>query len=250
MKKEQYRYQLNKNSEVLAMGAKTRALKAAFPYTIPVLTGYIFLGAAYGILMNSKGYSLGLTVLMSIITYAGSMQFVAVNLLAAAFNPLYAFLLTLMINARHLFYGISMLNRFSGTGKKKIYLVFGLTDETFSLLCSTEPPQGIDRNWFMFFVTLLDHLYWITGSILGGVVGAMVSFNTKGIDFVMTALFVVILTNQWKSQKHHSPAIIGLGVTAACLFFFGSIHFMIPSMVMIIVILTLFKAPIERKAAE
>lgn len=232
------------------MNEKTKALQAAFPHTIPVLTGYIFLGMAFGILMTSKGYSLGLTVLMSVITYAGSMQFVAISLLAAAFNPLYAFLLTLMVNARHLFYGVSMLKKFSGTGRKKPYLVFGLTDETFSILCSAEPPQRVDRNWFMFFITLLDHSYWIIGSAVGGLLGAIVSFNTKGIDFVMTALFVVILTNQWKSQKHHSPAIIGIAAAVLCLLWFGPSHFIIPSMIMIVMLLTLFKKPIERKVAE
>jgi len=225
---------------------KTNALKAAFPRTIPILTGFLFLGFAFGILMNSKGYSAGWSILMSACIYAGAMQFVAVTLLSSAFNPLNAFIITLVINARHLFYGISMLEKFSTAGKKKPYLIFGLVDETFSILCSTEPPPGVDRNWFMFFVTMLNQIYWITGATLGGILGSMVSFNTKGIDFVMTALFVVIFINQWKSQQQHSPALVGLAASAFCLLVFGAKSFIIPAMMLIIVVLTLFRKPIEK----
>jgi len=225
---------------------KTEALKAAFPKTIPILTGFIFLGFAFGILMNSKGYSPGWSILMSVFIYAGAMQFVAVNLLISAFNPLNAFIITLVINARHLFYGVSMLEKYGGAGKKKPYLIFGMVDETFSVLCSTEPPAGVDRYWFMFFVTLLDHIYWVAGTALGAVFGAMVAFNTKGIDFVMTALFVVIFINQWKSQQQHSPAFVGLAVSAVCLLIFGAKGFIIPAMIFIVAVLTLFKKPIEK----
>jgi 4-azaleucine resistance transporter AzlC len=225
---------------------KTNALKAAFPHTIPILTGFLFLGFAFGILMNSKGYSTGWSILMSACIYAGAMQFVAVNLLSSAFNPLNAFIITMVINARHLFYGISMLEKFNAAGKKKPYLIFGLVDETFSVLCSTEPPAGVDRYWFMFFVTLLNHIYWMAGTALGGILGSMVSFNTKGIDFVMTALFVVIFINQWKSRQQHSPALVGLAASAFCLLVFGVKGFIVPAMMLIIVVLILFKKPIEK----
>lgn len=221
------------------MNNKTRAFKAAFPYTIPVFTGFIFLGIAYGILMNSKGYGVGWSILMSLMAFGGSAQYVAVTFLTSVFNPLYALLMTLMINARHLFYGISMLDKYKNTGIFKPYLIFGLCDETFSIVCSTEPPEGVDRNWFNFFITLLNHSYWVLGSALGGILGSMVSFNTKGLDFVLTALFVVIFVEQWKTQKDHKPAIIGVLSSVICLVIFGPSIFIIPSMIVILVVLTL-----------
>lgn len=231
------------------MEQKIKALKAAFPLTIPVMTGFLFLGSAYGILMDSKGYHFGWSIFTSLIVFAGSMQFVAINLLTSAFNPVNAFLMTLMVNARHLFYGLSMLGKYQDTGKKKPYLIFGLIDETFSILCSTEAPEGVDKNWFIFFVTLLNHIYWVTGSAIGGILGSLVSFDTKGIDFVMTALFVVIFINQWRSQRDHAPALIGLGATALCLITFGPSGFIIPAMVLIVAALTLFRKPIEKGAS-
>lgn len=223
------------------MRVKTKALKAAFPHTIPVLTGFLFLGIAYGILMNSKGYGFGWTVLMSSLAFAGSAQYVAIYFLTSVFNPIYALLLTLVVNARHLFYGISLLDKYKDTGKFKPYLIFGLCDETFSIICSTDPPEGIDRNWFMFFITLLDHCYWVLGSALGGLLGYMVSFNTKGLDFVLTALFVVIFIGQWKTQENHGPAVIGVVCTIICLAIFGQGNFIIPSMIAILAVLTIFR---------
>lgn len=221
------------------MNEKIKALKAAFPYTIPVFTGFIFLGIAYGILMKSKGYGVGWTALMSFMAFAGSAQYVAITFLTSAFNPIYALLMTLMVNARHLFYGISMLDKYKDTGRLKPYLIFGLCDETFSILCSTDSPDGVDRNWFAFFITLLNHSYWVLGSILGGLLGSIVSFNTKGLDFVLTALFVVIFVGQWKSQKNHKPAIIGVLCSVLCLVIFGPHNFIIPSMIAILAILTI-----------
>jgi 4-azaleucine resistance transporter AzlC len=228
------------------MQEKTKALKAAFPYTLPVMTGYMFLGIAFGILMNSKGYHFGWSTFMSIFIFAGSMQYVAINLLTTAFNPLNAFLMTLMVNARHLFYGLSLLGKFNEAGKKKPYLMFGLVDETFSILCSTEPPEGVNRGWFMFFVTFLNHIHWVTASAIGGILGSLVSFDTRGIDFVMTALFVVIFINQWKSQSQHAPALIGIGASVACLLVFGPGNFILPAMILIIVALTLYRKPFEK----
>lgn len=228
----------------------TRALKAAFPHTIPIFTGFIFLGIAYGILMNSKGYGFGWTVLMSFIVFAGSAQYVAISLLTSVFNPIYALLLTLMVNARHLFYGISMLEKYQNTGKFRPYLIFGLCDETFSIICSTEPPPGVDRKWFMFFVTMLDHGYWVLGSAIGSLLGYMVSFNTRGLDFVLTALFVVIFIGQWKTQKSHSPAVIGVGCSIICLVIFGSSNFIIPSMIAILAILTIFRKKLAKEGLQ
>ncbi|MDF2614790.1 MAG: hypothetical protein K0S71_2576 [Clostridia bacterium] len=217
------------------------ALKAAFPHTIPVFTGFIFLGIAYGILMKSKGYGVYWTILMSLVAFAGSAQYVAITFLTSVFNPVYALLMTLMVNARHLFYGISMLDKYKDTGKFKPYLIFALCDETFSIICSAEPPEGVDRNLFMFFITLLDHSYWVLGSALGGLLGSMISFNTKGLDFVLTALFIVIFVGQWKAQKNHKPAITGVLCSIICLIIFGQNSFIIPSMAAILAVLSLFR---------
>lgn len=223
------------------------ALRAAFPHTIPVMLGYLFLGAAFGILLNSKGYGWGWAVLMSVLIYAGSMQFVAIGLLSGPFLPLQAALMTLMVNARHTFYGISMLERFKSMGKKKPYMIFSLTDETFSLLCSARAPEGVDEDRFLFWVSLLDQLYWVIGAAAGGLIGSLVSFNTKGIDFVMTALFTVIFVDQWENDRNHFPALVGLGGSVLCLAVFGPGNFILPSMVLIAAVLSLFGKASERE---
>ncbi|MHB8129400.1 MAG: AzlC family ABC transporter permease [Mobilitalea sp.] len=227
------------------MNNKKAAFLAALPHTLPVFTGYMVLGAAYGILMDSKGFSLIWIILASVFVYAGSMQFVAVALLAAGFDPLGAILMTLAVNARHLFYGISMLDQYRGVGKIKPYLIYTLTDETFSIVCSALPPEGVERKWFYFFISLLDHIYWIVGSILGGILGSMINFNTKGIDFVLTALFVVILINQWKSTTNHLPAIIGIASAILCRILFGPSDFIVPAMISILFFVTVLKVPME-----
>ena len=221
------------------MEEKIKALKAAFPLTIPVFTGFIFLSIAYGILMNSKGYGVGWTLLMSLVVYAGSAQFVAVTFLTTAFNPIYALLMTLMINARHLFYGISMLDKYKDAGKLKPYLIFGLCDETFSIVCSKEPPEVVSDKWFRFFITLLNYTYWAVGSVIGSLLGNVVTFNTKGLDFVLTALFVVIFVGQWKSNKDHKAAIIGILCSVVSLVIFGPGGFIIPAMIAIIAVLSI-----------
>jgi len=182
-----------------------------------------------------------------LLIFAGSIQYISIALLTSAFNPLYTLLLTLMVNARHLFYGISMLERYKGAGRLKPYLVFGLTDETFSLLSAVEPPEGISRKWFQFFVTMLNHVYWVAGSALGNIIGSMISFNTKGLDFVLTALFVVIFIDQWRSTKNHIPALVGVGGSLLCLLIFGQENFMIPAMVLILVLLTALRKRIDRE---
>ncbi|MGF7144435.1 4-azaleucine resistance transporter AzlC [Anaerotaenia torta] len=232
------------------MKQHSAALKAAFPHTIPVLTGYLVLGTAYGILMNDKGFSLFWIVLASVFVYAGSMQFVTVALLAVGFDPLGAFLMTIAVNARHIFYGISMLNAYRGTGRMKPYLIFSLTDESFSILCSANIPEGVEKRWFYLFVSLLDHIYWVLGSILGGVLGSLLTINTRGIDFVLTALFVVILINQWRQTSNHLPALIGILSAIVCRLLFGASDFIIPSMICILLCVTILKKPMEQERKQ
>ncbi len=223
-----------------------KAFRAAFPRTIPIFAGFWFLGLTYGIYMNVSGFSFWYPMLMSLTIFAGSMEFVTVNLLLGAFNPLQAFLLTLMINARHLFYGISMLDKYKGTGWKKWYLIFGMCDESFSINYTADIPEDTDRGWFMFFVTLLNQFYWFFGSTLGGIFGSLLSFDTKGLDFVMTAMFVVIFLEQWLKDRTHVSALLGLGLSLLCLIFFGADTFIIPSMLAILGALTLLRRPIEK----
>jgi len=232
------------------MEEKKKALKAAFPHTIPVMTGYIVLGAAYGILMNSKGFGLVWALSMSLIVYAGSSQYVAITFLTSIFNPIYALLLTLMVNARHIFYGLSLMSKLKGTGRLKPFIIYWLSDETFSVLCAAEPPEGVNRGWFMFFISLLDYTYWSTGTIIGSLLGNMISFNTKGIDFALTALFVVIFVSQWKDKKRHEPALTGIICTVFCLIIFGQNNFVIPSMIAIISVLTLMRKKIEGETVK
>ncbi|AEG58357.1 azaleucine resistance protein AzlC [Desulforamulus ruminis] len=222
------------------------AFCAAFPYTVPILAGFLFLGIAYGIFMNSLGFSSIYPILMSLTIFAGSMEFVAANFLLMAFNPLNALFLTLMVNARHLFYGISMLDKYRGTGKKKVYLIYGMCDESFSINCTTDIPENVDKGWFMFFVTLLNHSYWVIGATIGGILGSLVQFNTEGLDFVMTALFVVIFIEQWMKEKTHHSALVGLGLSTVSLIIFGGNNFIIPAMLAILGILTIVRKPLEK----
>ena len=172
------------------------ALRAAFPFTIPIMAGFLFLGMTYGVYMVQSGFRFWYPMLTSLTVFGGSLEFVIVTLLQGAFNPLQALIMTLMIQARHLFYGITMLDRYRGTGLKKLYLIFGLCDETFSVNCAADIPPHVDRGWFMFFVTLLDQFYWFTGATVGALCGMLIRFNTRGLDFSMTALFVVIFMEQ------------------------------------------------------
>ncbi len=223
-----------------------QAFIAAFPYTVPILAGFVFLGIAYGIYMNASGFPAIYPILMGATIFAGSMEFVTVNLLLGMFEPLGAFLLTLMVNARHLFYGISMLDKYNGTGRKKYYLIFGMCDESFSINCTTNISEGVDKGWFMFFVTLLNHIYWVCGAALGAFLGPFVRFSTEGISFVMTALFVVIFLEQWMKETVHYSALIGLGITVLSLVIFGGENFIIPAMLMILFCLTIMRKPLER----
>lgn len=225
---------------------RRKALRAAFPYTIPIFAGFWFLGMIYGVYMNVSGFSFWYPMLMSLTIFAGSMEFVAVNLLLGAFNPLQALAMTLMINARHLFYGISMLDKYRGMGLKKIYLIFGLCDESFSINYTADIPEDVDRGWFMFFVTLLNQLYWVSGATLGGIFGSLIQFNTEGLEFVMVAMFVVIFLEQFLKEKRHESACVGLGLSLLCLIAFGRDDFIIPAMLAILGVLTLLRKPLEK----
>ncbi|MGN0293323.1 MAG: azaleucine resistance protein AzlC [Lachnospiraceae bacterium] len=228
-------------------GSVKKAFLTAFPHTIPIFAGFWFLGLTYGIYMNVSGFSFWYPLVMSLTIFAGSMEFITVNLLLGAFNPLQAFAMTLMINARHLFYGISMLDKYRGAGWKKFYLIFGMCDESFSINYAAEIPADVDRGWFMFFVTLLDHFYWVFGATLGGIFGSLIHFNTEGLDFAMTALFVVIFLEQWLKDTDHTSAVLGLALSLLCLIAFGADNFIIPSMIAILGILTLLRKPLEAK---
>lgn len=217
---------------------KWAALRHAFPKTVPVMAGYLVLGAAYGILMKVNGYGIGWAVFISVLVYAGSLQYLGISFFTAMVNPWYAFLMSLMLNARHLFYGISMLDKYKGTGRAKPYLIFALTDETFSVVCNENVPEGISKSRVYFFISLLDQLYWILGTLIGGLAGSVITFNTSGMDFALTALFTVIFVDQWKSGEGHKPALAGIIASAACVFFLGKDVFIIPAMFLILSMIT------------
>lgn len=222
-----------------------KALKVAFPHTLPILTGFLFLGLAYGVYMNISGFSFWYPMFMSAVIFGGSLEFIAVSLLLSPFAPVQTFVLALLIQARHLFYGLSMLDKFKGTGWKKPYLIFGMCDESFSINYTAAIPPDVDRSWFFFFVTLLNHLYWVAGATIGGIAGSYLHFNSNGLEFVMTAMFVAIFMSQWKKEKQHYTGVTGLLIPALCLALFGADNFMLPAMTCIVLLLTIFKAPLE-----
>ena len=214
------------------------------------MAGYLVLGLGFGVLLQTKGYGVGWALAMSALIYAGSMQYLAVDLLAGGATLVAAALMTFTVNARHLFYGISMVERYRDTGPAKPYLIFALTDETYSLVCSGEVPDGVDRKRYFFLVSLFDQLYWIAGSVLGALAGSVLPFDSTGIDFSMTALFLVVMTEQWRTTRDHRPALVGLGVSVACLVFFGADGFLIPAMIGITLALTLLRPALQPKGGE
>lgn len=233
------------------MDGKMQTIKKAFVDTIPVMTGYIVLGIGFGIVLETKGYGVGWAFAMSFFIYAGSLQFVAIDLLTGGAGLLTTALTSLMVNARHLFYGISMIDRYKGAGKKKPYMIFALTDETYSLVCSDPVEEDMSgRQRYYFLVSLFDQCYWVTGSVIGSLLGAIIPFNTEGIDFALTALFVTVFTEQWLSTKNHGPALVGAGASAACLLIFGADNFLIPAMVLITVLLTFMRKSAGKEAAD
>ena len=213
------------------------AVRAAFPATVPVMTGFLTLSIAYGILMRTNGYGPLWSTLMSAIGFGGSMQYVAITLLVTAFDPLQAFLLALMVNARHIFYGLSLLNKYKGLGGARFFMVFALCDETFSLVSTLEPPEGVERKDFYFWITLLDYLYWVGGTALGGLLGRFILFDTTGLDFALTALFVVLFLEQWKKPENRPFGLIGLACAGASLALFGADNLVIPAMALILAVL-------------
>ncbi len=229
---------------------KWNALKAAFPYTIPIFAGFWFLALAYGIYMNVSGFSFWYPMAMSAIIYGGSLEFVAVSMLLSPFAPVQTFLMTLMIQARHLFYGISMLDKYNHLGAKKLYIIYAMCDETFSVNYTAKIPDDVDRGWFYFFVSLLNQIYWVSGATIGGLLGSLIHFDTTGLDFVMTAMFVVIFMEQWMKEKHHFSELIGLIAAVGCLLLFGADNFMIPTMVCILAALSFLKKPIESRFGD
>lgn len=223
-------------------GKITRTLvRAAFIKSLPVMAGYVVLGIGFGILLKKSGYGLLWSFLISFTIYAGSMQYVAVSMLTSEASLISAALTTLMVNARHLFYGISMIEKYKDAGKRKPYLIFSLTDETYSILCGNDYPEGEDRHWYSFFVSLFNQCYWVMGSVLGSILGALITFHTAGIEFSMTALFVTVFVEQWLTSKNHLPALAGIFCSVCCLLIFGADGFLIPSMFAITLVLSLCK---------
>lgn len=219
-----------------------KIMKKAFIDTIPVLTGYLVLGFGFGIVLKANGYGILMAFVMSLMIYAGSMQYVAIGLLTSGASLITVALTTLMVNARHLFYGISMIDKYKNTGKRKPYLIFALTDETYSLVCNdtSDVPEENRKDYYL-LVSLFNQIYWIAGSLLGAAVGSVVKFNSEGIDFALTALFLTVFIEQWLSTKKHAPAMIGVGVSVICLLIFGSEKFLIPTMLIISLLLCLYK---------
>ena len=223
------------------MELRNRTIRQAFLKSIPVLAGYVVLGIGFGILMRDAGYGVLWTSAMSLFIYAGSLQYVGVGLLAGGASVLTTAITSLMVNARHLFYSISMIDKYKDSGKYKPYMIFALTDETYSLLCDGMTPSGVEPNQYRFLVSLFNHSYWVAGSIIGCLLGAVLPFSTEGIEFSMTALFVAAFTEQWLTTKDHVPALTGLICTLLCLIVFGRENFLIPAMLLITLVLTLLR---------
>jgi len=219
-----------------------RTAKLAFYKSLPVMAGYIVLGIGFGILLRNAGYGVLWAFAMSALIYAGSMQYVGVSLLSGGAAVITAILTTVMVNARHLFYSISMIERYRDSGKYKPYLIFALTDETYSLLCDGHVPKDADPDQYRFLVSLFDHTYWVTGCVLGSLLGSVLPFSTAGIEFSMTALFIASFTEQWLTAKDHIPALTGLLSSLLCLIVFGSERFLIPAMLLITLVLTLLRS--------
>lgn len=228
-----------------------RALLAAFPYTTPILAGFAFLGFAYGVYMNVMGFPFYYPFLLALVIFGGSLEFVAVSLLLAPFAPLATFLLALLIQARHLFYGLSLFDTYRGLGWKRFFLIYGLCDETFSIVFTAKRrlPRDVDRGWFMLWITWLNEGYWVLSALLGGLVGGMLPFDTTGLGFVMTAMFVVIFLEQWLHESCHATAMLGILAAGGCLALFGAQSFMVPAMVIILLALLLARRPLEQRYA-
>jgi len=224
---------------------KLKTLKAAFPLTVPVLMGYLTIGMAFGLMLDAIGYNVIWSFYMSLTVYAGSAQYLAVGLLASAAALSQVAFLTFLLNFRHLVYGLSMLEKFRGMGRRKFYMIFSLTDETYALLTSAQAPEGVEQKEFYFAVSLLNHFYWVVGSVLGSVAGALLNVNTAGIEFAMTALFLTIAVDQWTAVKKHHSAILGGGATLLCLKLVGRDNMLLPALVLMVGALLLLRGRLE-----
>ena len=224
-----------------------KSLAAAFPVTVPVLMGYLAIGMAFGFMLQAIGYNFIWAFFMSLTIYAGSGQYLGVSLLSSAAALSTVAVMTLLINFRHLVYGLSMLENFRGMGLRKFYMIFSLTDETYALLSSVQPPVGVDPRNFYFSIALLDQSYWILGSVIGAVAGALLPIDTTGIDFAMTALFVVIAVDQWSAYKRHLPALLGAGVTLLSLFLVGAENMLLPALGVIVLVLLLLRQRLDER---
>ena len=221
------------------------AFRAALPRTLPVLAGYLVLGVAFGLVLNSIGLGVFWAAARSILVYAGSAQFLAVSLIGASASLPQVALLTFLLNFRHFFYGLSMVSRYQGVGKRKLYLAFALSDETYAILAGALPPAQVDPADYYFAVSLLDQCYWVAGSLIGATVGQLITFDTTGVDFAMTALFVVLAVEQWKSARRHAPALFGVCCGVVSLLIFGPDLFLIPALAAIVALLLLFRRRLE-----
>lgn len=226
------------------------ALKAAFPCTLPILAGFFVLGMGYGIYMRSSGLPVWYPTLTSILVFGGSLEFLLCSMLLASFQPLSVFFLSLLVQARHLFYGISLLKKYRGRGWESLYLIYSMCDETFSINCSVKPPSGVDEGWFMFFVSLLNQSYWVLSVTLGSFLGGALSEYSKGVEFVMTAMFCVIFLKEMEKKENRISGVIGITATLFSLIVFGKSIFLIPSMVLILVFLCIFRKKIEERRSD
>lgn len=229
------------------MSSYKQAFRKAFPYTIPVLTGYLFIGIAFGVMYAEKGYSFLWAILMSVMVYAGSGQYLAVNFFVPGISFVQVIFLTFMVNVRHIFYGVSLLEKFNRVGKKRWYMIFALTDETYSLLCTTKIPKGVEEDKFLFAISVLDHGYWILGSAIGAIAGTLLPISSEGIEFAMTALFVVIFIEQWMDKKNRIPEIIGVVTATVALLIFGPDSFVLPAMLAIVALLFIGRKNLEKE---
>ena len=224
--------------------------KNVFIKTLPVMAGYIVLGMGFGILLKVNGYGLFWAFIMSAFIYAGSAQYVGISLISGGASIFTTAMTILMVNARHLFYGVSMLKHYEGAGKRKPYMIFALTDETYSLVCDGESIPGVDKHRYWFLLSLFNQTYWVLGSILGSIAYSVIKFNATGIEFSMTALFVTVFVEQWVSTKEHRPALIGILVSIISLLIFGSSRFLIPAMIGIVVLLSLLRKTLESRESD
>ena len=227
-----------------------KTVKKAFRDSLPVMAGYLALGIGFGVLLESKGYSIIWAFAMSCTIYGGSIQYAAVDMMSAGASFFTTAVMTLIINARHIFYGLSMLTKYQNIGKIKSYLIFAMTDETYSLVCTTKLNDDINKKLYYFTLSALNQSYWIAGGMIGVLISSLIEFNSAGVEFAMTALFTAIFVDQWKTAKSHIPALIGVIVTAACLFIFGADKFIIPAMILIATILVLLRPKLEKEAVQ